>query len=95
MRKAHCKAIGIRNDPAGLCDRKGKMNCLHFSFKNNLITTLYDRDIHITGGKNATCYIGNSEANYYEDMWPLSPPAPNLHMHPYCSICLPRNPAAE
>lgn len=32
-------------------------------------TTLYDRDIHITGGKNATCYIGNSEANYYEDMY--------------------------
>lgn len=32
-------------------------------------TTLYDRDIHITGGKNAACYIGNSEANYYEDMY--------------------------
>lgn len=32
-------------------------------------TTLYDRDIHITDGKNATCYIGNSEANYYEDMY--------------------------
>lgn len=32
-------------------------------------TTLYDRDIRITGGKNAVCYIGNSEANYYEDMY--------------------------
>ena len=32
-------------------------------------TTLYDRDIRITGGKNATCYIGNSASNYYEDMY--------------------------
>lgn len=32
-------------------------------------TTLYQRDIYITNGKEATCYIGNSEANYYEDMY--------------------------
>ena len=32
-------------------------------------TTLYDRDIRITGGKNATCYIGNSASNNYEDMY--------------------------
>lgn len=32
-------------------------------------TTLYDRDIYITNGKDATCYIGNSDYNYYEDMY--------------------------
>ncbi len=32
-------------------------------------TTLYERDIYITNGHEATCYIGNSEANYYEDMY--------------------------
>ena len=32
-------------------------------------TTLYDRDIYITNGKDATCYIGNSDSNYYEDMY--------------------------
>lgn len=32
-------------------------------------TTLYDRDIHISGGKDATCYIGNSASNYYDDMY--------------------------
>ncbi len=32
-------------------------------------TTLYDRDIYITNGREATCYIGNSDYNYYEDMY--------------------------
>lgn len=32
-------------------------------------TTLYDRDIYITNGKEASCYIGNSDYNYYEDMY--------------------------
>ena len=32
-------------------------------------TTLYDRDIYITDGKDAACYIGNSASNYYEDMY--------------------------
>ena len=32
-------------------------------------TTLYNRDIYITNGKEATCYIGNDASNYYEDMY--------------------------
>lgn len=32
-------------------------------------TTLYERDIYIKNGKEATCYIGNSDSNYYEDMY--------------------------
>lgn len=32
-------------------------------------TTLYERDIYITNGHEATCYIGNSDQNYYEDMY--------------------------
>lgn len=32
-------------------------------------TTHYDRHIYITNGKEATCYIGNSDYNYYEDMY--------------------------
>lgn len=32
-------------------------------------TTLYDRDIYITNGNEASCYIGNSDSNYYEDMY--------------------------
>lgn len=32
-------------------------------------TTLYKRDIYITNGNEATCYIGNSDQNYYEDMY--------------------------
>lgn len=32
-------------------------------------TTLYKRDIYITNGKEAACYIGNSDSNYYEDMY--------------------------
>lgn len=32
-------------------------------------TTLYKRDIYITNGHDAICYIGNSDANYYEDMY--------------------------
>lgn len=32
-------------------------------------TTLYNRDINITDGRSAKCYIGNSDQNYYEDMY--------------------------
>lgn len=32
-------------------------------------TTMYERDIYITNGHEATCYIGNSDQNYYEDMY--------------------------
>lgn len=32
-------------------------------------TTLYERDIYITNGKEASCYIGNSDLNYYNDMY--------------------------
>ena len=32
-------------------------------------TTMYKREIYITNGHEATCYIGNSDQNYYEDMY--------------------------
>ena len=32
-------------------------------------TTLYERDIYITDGNQASCYIGNSDSNFYEDMY--------------------------
>lgn len=32
-------------------------------------TTQHNRDIYITGGRNASCRIGNSSSNYYEDMY--------------------------
>ncbi len=32
-------------------------------------TTLYERDIYIKNGREAACYIGNSDSNYYEDMY--------------------------
>lgn len=32
-------------------------------------TTMYERDIYIKNGKEATCYIGNSDSNYYDDMY--------------------------
>lgn len=32
-------------------------------------TTFYKRDIYITDGDQASCFIGNSESNYYEDMY--------------------------
>lgn len=31
--------------------------------------TDYKREIHVTDGNKAVCYIGNSESNYYENMY--------------------------
>ena len=38
---------------------------------NNAIafTTNYQRDIYVTNGHDATCYIGNHEDNYYNNMY--------------------------
>lgn len=68
LRKPDTEAVKKIGMEAGIVTNESNLANLElnepFSF-----TTLYDRDIYITNGKEATCYIGNSEYNYYEDMY--------------------------
>lgn len=67
-REPESEAVQKIGMEAGIVTNEGDLTDLElnepFSF-----TTLYDRDIYITNGKDATCYIGNSDSNYYEDMY--------------------------
>lgn len=68
MRKPETEAVQKIGMEAGIITNESDLADLElnepFSF-----TTLYDRDIYITNGKEATCFIGNSDSNYYEDMY--------------------------